>query len=286
MGITMANRKEYSNVVLKRLKEDMKERAKIIAGMEKEVRLWAEQGKYVRICGASFRPISAEPRFPLVGYGRNSVKKIDRVNARFDLYKEKLKEVDGVKAERRLQSYIIREAMKNGRDLTRVLNISNTFDELLFCLDEISLGDRNNKVQLEFDNETGIVRCDILAVGKLKNSSDWRPVLLELKYDRSMKRLNAQLKNFTSLFDTEEMRDALEDLIKTLIPKKIDKYDGTFIKGIVWPAPNNPEKITPLYSGLDDLIELVYNKPSTKEEAVRNDNWHIRLFDRSVKNDS
>ena len=165
--------------------------------------------------------------------------------------------------------------MKNGRDLTRVLNISNTFDELLFCLDEISLGDRNNKVQLEFDNETGIVRCDILAVGKL-----------ELKYDRSMKRLNAQLKNFTSLFDTEEMCDALEDLIKTLIPKKIDKYDGTFIKGIVWPAPNNPEKITPLYSGLDDLIELVYNKPSTKEEAVRNDNWHIRLFDRSAKNDS
>ena len=275
MGITMANRKEYSNVVLKRLKEDMKERAKIIAGMEKEVRLWAEQGKYVRICGESFRPISVEPRFPLVGYGRNSVKKIDRVNARFDLYKEKLKEVDGVKAERRLQSYIIREAMKNGRDLTRVLNISNTFDELLFCLDEISLGDRNNKVQLEFDNETGIVRCDILAVGKL-----------ELKYDRSMKRLNAQLKNFTSLFDTEEMCDALEDLIKTLIPKKIDKYDGTFIKGIVWPAPNNPEKITPLYSGLDDLIELVYNKPSTKEEAVRNDNWHIRLFDRSAKNDS
>ena len=259
-------------VVLRRLSSDMKKRAEELHDIEDQLYEWAREDKYVRICGESFRPVSLAPESPLVGYGKSSLKTLKSVRSRFSQdAKVDVKEVEGNKEERRLQTYIIRMAMRSQRDLIQVLGLQDHFDELRFCLDEISLGDSKNHVYLSADKNDGIVRCDLLAVGKRKGEADWHPALIELKYARELTRLDCQLQNFTDLFKANaEMTEALEKLIRTIVPD-VDRYSPDFVKAIVWPAANGAKNLKPLPDG---VLEVVYERELGQDVSL--DKWSLK----------
>lgn len=271
--VAMENEKmDVPAVVLRRLSSDMKKRAEELHDIEGQLYEWARQDKYVRICGESFRPVSLAPESPLVSYGKSSIKTLKNVRSRFSQdTNAEVKEVEGNKEERRLQAYIIRTAMKSQRNLIKVLGLQDHFDELRFCLDEISLGDSKNHVYLSADKKDGIVRCDLLAVGKRKGEADWRPALIELKYARELTRLDCQLQNFTALFKgNAEMTEALEKLIRAIVPE-VDRYSPDFVKAIVWPASNGAKNLKSLPDG---VLEVVYKRDLGQNVSL--DKWSLK----------
>ena len=174
--------------------EQMAERAAKLS--TEYVKAYADDNKYVRICGESYRAVSLDDEYPLVGFSSGGVSTLGTIEKHFSINLLDGKLIEGKKEERRLQSYIIRKALQSSRELVDILDLKDDFDELRFCLDEVSLGDRNKKVPLKRgdQSEEGIVRCDILAVGKETGEDEWTIVLIELKYKREMKRLKEQLK--------------------------------------------------------------------------------------------
>jgi hypothetical protein len=137
-----------------------------------------------------------------------------------------------IKKERRLQSWIIKQALMNRRDLmkSQIFEcLKESFDELIFALDEVSFGDKNHKHPIE---EADIVRCDLLAVG-VKDGNTF-PVVIELKTSRDLGRLIEQLKNAEREIISHEQE--IRSLMELITGKKIS--DSTVKKVLVWPDGN------------------------------------------------
>ncbi len=195
--------------------------------MHDHVSGWNENW-YIRVGGDGFRAVSLDDNHPLCGFSRDGAKRIETVRNHFkgQIMGEPIKH----KPERRMQCWLIKQAFKNGLDLKTALCIDSVYDELLFALDEVSLGDRNNKP---------IQRCDILAVGVCQGKA--YPVLIELKPAREKTRLIEQLDGFC-----EEMKKDFPDYFKKILTNCVDR-DVTMNKigkMIIWPAPKSNGKLT------------------------------------------
>lgn len=227
--------------------------------------LAATNDKYIRILGESCRAVSLNDLSPLCGYGGTGSKVVSNVIKHFDDAKREPIKLAGddwkKKKERRLQSWIIKQGLMNGRDLLQspIFNCLKThFDELLFALDEVSFGDNNH-------NLPKIVRCDLLAVGVKGNNVF--PVVIELKSNRALGDLIMQLANAEKEIDSHS--NEIGELMKSLTKKNIS--DFAVRKVLVWPAATIGEsKGTAEIRTNSDVIFVEYSPKDFKhpEEMV------------------
>jgi hypothetical protein len=179
-----------------------------------------KKGWYIRIGGNGFRSVSVEHETALKGFAKKSDTDINKIAKQFKSgCPEKLK--PDIKPERRVQSWLIKTAINNSKNLKSVLRLDDSeVDELLFACDEVSFGDRKNKP---------INRCDILAVGIRDNKGF--PVSIEIKYGHKRKEVLTQLRDYQE--DMKNLKPSLKTLLKNCVNKEVDfsKYG----KIIIWP---------------------------------------------------
>lgn len=219
----------------------------------------AREDKYVRVCGESYRAVSLNDRTPLMGFTNKGNTNIKTIYNHFK-NREITKLSDSVwktKEERRVQAWLIKQALINKRSLKKLFGLNNSmYDDLYFALDEISLGD--NKHPQNMEDRPNIVRCDILAVGVI--GSNCIPVLIELKYKREKKRLEAQLDNFE-----KEIEDSIKfkkDFFR-LMAKSVGLDCNISLKEklrkiIVWPGQASNSTIEELTKKDISVIEYEY----------------------------
>lgn len=214
----------------------MREMAEKMKG--RDLTALAKAGKYIRIGGEAYRAVSLNDDSPLCGFSDVKSMHLETIDNHFlNNIKPLDKDVLKNKEERRLQCWLIKKALINNRDIRSALDLNNSvYDELIFALDEISLGDKNHPH--EEKECPDIVRCDILAVG-VKGSSAF-PVLIELKSNRAMKVLETQLENFCKEIITHKIE--FSSLLESCTGKKVrcDKPR----KMIVWPKNDSEQAIT------------------------------------------
>jgi len=218
---------------------------------------------YVRIGGNGFRAVSVAAESPLTGYGNNSVKLWSTVCDHLAKYSPAV--VKGKKEERRLQAYMIRSALQTpGNSLTKLVGdkiAGIEFDDVLFAFDEISLGDKNQKVRFNKPingKSEGIIRCDLLCVG-VKEGKGY-PIIIELKYDRELKRLFEQLNEF-SLFITDHYKEEFSKLLMAATGVKVD-CDHCY-KALVWPGNENESDSTKKTLKENDIQVIEYKVSET-----------------------
>ena len=196
--------------------------------------------KYVRIGGNGFKAVSVAKDSPLTGFAKSSVKKWSTVKEHFD---RKAKDVEGKKEERRLQAFIIKHALEHNKSLKDLLGTEingESFDDILFSFDEISLGDTRNPVRFnqEFNQKNeGIIRCDLLCVA-VKESVGY-PILIELKYDRQLGRLVDQLKEFVFQI-TSRYQSEFQKMLEQATGLDIDC--SKVYKCMIWPRSASGEE--------------------------------------------
>lgn len=158
--------------------------------------------------------------------GKSGITNLPRVVANFEpMFASHCRDIEHGRAtgEKALQSYLIREAQKNGRLMIPINAASQGTDdpvELAFVTDEIPL-----------PVEEGKVVCDILALRRDGGRST--PVLLEVKDARKLTRLVEQVEGYAALMD--EHAHLFAKLFEALLGKPV-KFDGPTEKWIVWPA--------------------------------------------------
>ncbi|MBW1744941.1 MAG: hypothetical protein JRG74_01340 [Deltaproteobacteria bacterium] len=197
---------------------------------------------YIRIRGEDFRAVSLNDNTPLFGFVSTGAKRINTIINHFKAGGPQLSKKENI-PERRIQCWLIKQALKRNYDLMTVLKLNkNYYDDLLFALDEVSLGDQNNKP---------IIRCDILAVGS-KNGISF-PVLIELKSERSNKLIN-QLDGFCDEIKiySNEFKYLLEKCsIRNINISKTKKM-------IVWPKLKKEQVQSQTYKTYqDNKIDIV-----------------------------
>ena len=197
----------------------------------KDLKTLAKENKYIRIGGEAYRAVSLNANFPLCGFTRGKSENLETIDKHFKKeIDESLSLAETVlenKEERRLQCWLIRESLRKDRDLKSTLNLSNSpYDELLFAVDEVSLGDKNHGP---------IYRCDILAVGV--NESRAFPVLIELKSNRSKKTLEDQLENFCK--EIRNHKNEFSSLLGICTGKKVLCDNPR--KMIIWPKNDSAQ---------------------------------------------
>ncbi|MDO9069782.1 MAG: hypothetical protein Q7W05_15180 [Deltaproteobacteria bacterium] len=208
----------------------------------------ANEDKYIRVCGEKYRGVSLAKKSPLCGYG-GQTRQIETI---LDHFKATPQEIVPAtlekKKERKLQAWLIKEALSNDRQLVDCLHLQEFFDDLFFCLDEVSLGDRNHEP---------IIRCDILAIGC--KDGVYSPVLIELKSVRHLGRLITQLNDFIENINSnpEIHKTALSLMKKSAGIPEDAKLEEGFQKVIVWPKLDTSRKSTAIKLG-KDIIEVGY----------------------------
>lgn len=125
--------------------------------------------------------------------------------------------------EKVVQSALLRDAYEHGRSM-RLLNVAtattNDPVDVVFLTDELSLPDRGSEIC-----------CDILALRPL--SADlYRPVVLELKSARDMRRLVEQVTRYAELVVGH--REAFSRLAETLLERPVRLADECE-RWILWP---------------------------------------------------
>lgn len=158
--------------------------------------------------------------------GKSGLTNLERVVADFEtLFAAHCEGVKQGRAtgEKALQSFLIREAYTHGRVLAPISSASSATNEpveLVFVTDEIPL-----------PTADGRIVCDVLALRR--DGGRCTPVLLELKDDRMLKRLVAQVEGYAALID--EHADHFAQLFEALLGEPV-RFDGPTEKWIVWPA--------------------------------------------------
>ncbi len=204
----------------------------------------AKLDRYIRIGGESFRAVSLREDYPLCGCAKSGTRQLATIDRHFKKCEGKLPmHVLEKKKERKLQCWIIKQSLINNRNMMIFLNkAKGCFDELVFALDEVSLGDKKNPVAkingLRLNGSPMAVRCDLLAVGS-KDGKTF-PVLIELKSSRNKKDLIAQIDNFAELIC--RFKDCFIPLLETCTGLQINDYNPRKI--IVWPTPQQQNSIT------------------------------------------
>lgn len=204
---------------------------------------------YIRIAGRGFRAISLHNASPLCEFKKAPYTK--DIKLMLDHAKNPISQVEG-NPERKIQCYLIKNALANDFDLKKVLGINNAiYDELLFALDEVVLVKAPNIPK---------IRCDILAVG-VKDAVAF-PVLIELKYERQKTILNDQLNVFCDKMH-DIFRDEFANLLSNCVNKKVSM--SKIGKMIVWPAPDGKtsQNTMPYFKkkGIDVIEYSIVFKP-------------------------
>lgn len=231
IGSTMLEKEDRSSLIDKRLgiMADLAEkRRRVLRELNKHNRDW-----YIRIRAEDYRAVSLNGKTPLCHFAQGGAKNIDTVKKHFmkDPSERFDKEVSRIKKpERSIQCWIIKQALAHQLDLKRVLCLDNIiYEELLFALDEVSLGDKDHKP---------IKRCDILAVGVRKAQAF--PVLIELKWDHQLTTLVRQLNQFCE--EIMEHKGAFAELLKNCSGRKVDASRTE--KMIIWNYKGNLKRGT------------------------------------------
>lgn len=206
----------------------------------------AREGYYLRVNGEGVRPVSLHDKSALCGLEKgtskrphNAIQDIKSAAKSFGTISEKVFES---KKERRLQAFIIRQALINDGNLLEnpLFNcLKDHFKTLKFAFDEISFGDNRH----ENGDHPKIVRCDILAAGVMING-DSLPVLIELKSTRNLERLNVQLDNAKNeITQGNERINLIKDLIKISTGLDVNTSQNPH-KIIVWPQAKESKETT------------------------------------------
>lgn len=181
-----------------------------------------ENDGYVRVCAGGFRAVCVSDDAPLCGFGPTTVPNITWVVNEFKQARPPSPTAMD-KPERRLQAYIIREALSSGCDLVPVLGRGLPFEKLLFALDEVRL-----------DSPDGdVIRCDLLAVGMTDDRCE--PVVIELKWGRQLAQLERQLRRFTERII--EFHEPFEKLLGAALGLAGEVSARRVHHVIVWPEP-------------------------------------------------
>lgn len=220
----------------------------------------AEQDRYIRIRGESLRAVSLNDLSPLCGFGKTGdAKTVATVVRHFDDKGRtplKLAKKDHEsKRERRLQSYIIKQALMSQRNLlgkNTLECLSREFDKLVFALDEVSFGDNNN---------APVIRCDLLAVGQV--GDEIFPVVIELKSNRDLERLDDQLEIAARhVVATYQEAKQLLELVTGL------KLNSQRIgKVLVWPGKRERPETTEFRRNNPDIRFVEYGPVSYQSPA-------------------
>lgn len=176
---------------------------------------------YFRPGSGGISMISINPDRPQVG--KRGLRDLKAISDRFDDMYQKhcMQGPSRPTPEKRLQSYLIAQALKQSR---RMLCLEHSGEEIYFITDEVSL-----------PTCAGEKVCDILAA--VRTDGGWRPMHIELKSERAMKRLIEQLDRFSSLID--QHLDAFGRLASTMLEIPI-QWSGSTQKVLVWPAADKP----------------------------------------------
>lgn len=141
---------------------------------------WAasEPSRYIRVNGAGYRPVSlcqSNPCGAVQGFP-GSRKRLDE--KLIQALNSPNRNPVGKKPEHRLQASLIEVALKAPEKLPALLQLSDQIGEIRFVTDELRAGEQ--------------VRADVVFLGRQMDQT-WVPIFVELKADRSLKRLGDQL---------------------------------------------------------------------------------------------
>lgn len=129
-----------------------------------------------------------------------------------------------------MQSFLIAEAYRNARQMTSIANASEATNEhaaLHFVTDELAVpvGQRKRTV------------CDILAARHI-DENRFRPVVMELKSAREMKRLKEQVGGYADIMSSHW---SLYQEIFSICLGRTVVLDHPIEKWIVWPSASGAE---------------------------------------------
>ena len=188
---------------------------------------WWRDDLYIRIGGNGYTAVSLDNKSPLLGFGSGSSKNINTLERHF------AKNSNGViKPERRAQAWLIKQALNNKvskLDFKESLGMINNdvYEKLFFALDEVSIGDKDNRP---------INRNDILAVGVYAGIA--YPVLIELKYGHHLTGKNdllPELEKYAT--ELKKFENEFMQLLYACIG--IDVNFSSVGKIMVWPKSPN-----------------------------------------------
>ena len=212
---------------------------------------------YVRIAGDSYRAVSVDNETPLMGYAKRGTKNEDTLLKDF---KEGTPKVPTKKVpERHAQCWLIKQAMKNSQDMKQVLLPgNNSYERLLFGLDEVSLLNESNGKER--------VRCDILAVG-IRNEEAF-PVLIELKWAHHLSELVRQLNRFCKIIGNHQ--EAFKELLRNCFGEQVSipHINTNHIeKMVIWNEKGKVrgDTIKTLQANKIRLLQYKYESDSVKE---------------------
>jgi hypothetical protein len=175
--------------------------------------------------------IGLDPKRPQLG--RSGFRNLKRLRENFDeLYRKYCVDCSPGRGtpEKALQSFMIRDAYQNDRKLSSINEASkgtNNEVELIFAVDEIP-------VPLE---GTKRIVCDVLALSRLPDGG-YRPVLLELKSSRMMRKLVEQVESYADIVDRHS--DLFGEIFSAMLDEKIHLV-GSCEKWVVWPRAGKIE---------------------------------------------
>jgi hypothetical protein len=190
-----------------------------------ELRLIGDAG-YIRVSGGGFRAVSVSEDAPLSRFAAAPTRNLEKAVAQTKAAPHRV-DPELSKDERCVQAHIIRNALERRGDLLSVFGPELPFEELRFAFDEVRL------YSGEDGASGGLVRCDLLAVGK--SYGRFEPVLIELKYARGETRLLEQFANFERIVAGEKCRTQFAATLAAATG--VDRVTlGQFHRVIVWPS--------------------------------------------------
>lgn len=158
--------------------------------------------------------------------GLGGIRDLDRLVSDFEaLFREHCEGVSQGRGtdEKQLQSFLIREAYRDGRrmePLNMAARVAGHALDLVFVTDEIPLpGDER-------------IVCDLLALRR-DGAGHQIPVVVELKSERALTRLLSQVEGYARLVDIHA--DLFAQLYAALLGEPVT-FGGACEKVIVWPA--------------------------------------------------
>ena len=160
---------------------------------------------YIRVASNSLRAVSLNNETPLREFAKNGRKGEVKEILLKDFKKGKPDVPWKSVPERRIQCWLIKYALTNLKDMKPVLlPHDNSYEKLLFCLDEVTL-------YRETDRKP--VRCDILAAGI--HGKNAFPVIIEIKSIHQLtgeKNAVEELKRFCKIIENhpEELKALLQ----------------------------------------------------------------------------
>lgn len=174
---------------------------------------------YIRIGGNGYTAVSLDCERPLLGFASGPTTNIRTAVRHF--HNKPRNTPRRSTPEKCAQAWLIKHAINHRLNLRTCLGLEGSiYDKLLFALDEVSFGDRNQRPT---------ERLDILAVG-ISNGKAF-PVFIELKSERSLGRLITQLDMYQK--QVKRCEREFEKLLHACTNIKVDL--PAYGRIMVWP---------------------------------------------------